>query len=190
MSHARAVVRGAAPASELADWEAVVVDAVGTVIEFWGFKRNQGKVWGLLYLRGRAMTALELQDALDLSKGAVSMVTRELEQWGVVRRLRAPREAAWRFQAETDLMRMVGRVIEERELKVVSQVHAELERAERLAKKTGGVPSDVRERLARMTKLAALLDRAVRTFLQTARLDVGGVVSVLSDAISFRRARR
>ena len=33
-------------------WEALTTDAVGNVIEFWGFKHNQGRVWALLYLRG------------------------------------------------------------------------------------------------------------------------------------------
>ena len=41
-------------------WEAMAIDAVGNVIEFWGFKRNQGRVWALLYLRNEALTAAEL----------------------------------------------------------------------------------------------------------------------------------
>jgi DNA-binding transcriptional regulator GbsR (MarR family) len=173
----------------LAEWEALVVDSVGTVIEFWKFKRNQGRVWALLYLRGRPMTALELQDVLGLSKGAVSMVTRELEQWGVVRRVRGPQDSAWHFQAEIELLKMVGRVIEEREAKVVRQVKADLERAERLARERDDVPPDVLARLTRMKTLAGLIDRAVRGFLHTARLDVGGAAQVLSDALPTRRAR-
>ena len=42
-------------------WEQVAIDAVGNVIEFWGFKRNQGRVWALLYLRDVALTAAELE---------------------------------------------------------------------------------------------------------------------------------
>ena len=44
----------------LLPWEALVVDAVGSVIDFWKFKRNQGRVWALLYLRGRALSAAEI----------------------------------------------------------------------------------------------------------------------------------
>jgi len=47
-------------------WESLVTDAVGAVIEFWGFKQNQGRVWALLYLRGAAMSAQDLQDDLEL----------------------------------------------------------------------------------------------------------------------------
>ena len=64
----------------LAPWEAIAIDAVGNVIEFWGFKRNQGRVWALLYLRGEPLTAGEIERELDLSKGGVSMLLRDLER--------------------------------------------------------------------------------------------------------------
>ena len=60
------------------------MDAVGNVIEFWGFKRNQGRVWALLYLRGEPLTAGEIERELELSKGGVSMLLRDLERWGVI----------------------------------------------------------------------------------------------------------
>ena len=95
-------------------WEVLVVNAVGSVIEFWGFKRNQGRVWALLYLRDQALTAAEIEKELDLSKGGVSMLIRDLERWGVVLRVRTPGDASWRYRAETDLLQMARRVIEER----------------------------------------------------------------------------
>ncbi len=165
----------------LQPWELKVVEAVGTVIEFWGFKRNQGRVWALLYLRGRPLSAIELQEELGLSKGAVSMVTRELEQWGVLKRGRRPGDPVWRFLAETDLMRMVGRVIREREAPMVARVRTELEDAEKKARADKATPRDVLSRIQRMRLMASLVDKALSTFLQTARLDVGGALTVLES---------
>src|SRR5262249_42491036 len=99
----------------LAHWEMIAIDAVGNVIEFWGFKRNQGRVWALLYLRDETLSAATIEKQLALSKGGVSMLLRDLERWGVLRRVRAPGEAAWRYRAETELVRMVTRVVEHRE---------------------------------------------------------------------------
>jgi HTH-type transcriptional regulator, glycine betaine synthesis regulator len=164
----------------LAEWEGLVVDAVGNVIEFWGFKRNQGRVWALLYLRGRPLSAAEIQEELGISKGAVSMVTRELEGWGVVRRARAPADAVWRFIAEVDLMRMIRRVLKERESSLVSRVREDLEHAERLAK-DARVPAEVMQRVKRMRTLAAMMDKALHVFLETARLDVVDAVAVLTE---------
>ncbi|MEO8800416.1 MAG: transcriptional regulator, partial [Polyangiaceae bacterium] len=160
--------RRAGRAGALEPWEALASEAVGSVIGFWNFKRNHGRVWALLYVRDVALTASEIQDTLALSKGAASMITRELEFWGVVRRVRVEDETTWRFEAETDLMAMIGRVLRDREAALVGRVKLDLEDAEKLAQ---GAPPEVRRRLARLTSLAALGDAAIRSFAATARFD-------------------
>lgn len=169
------------PRGQLAEWESLATGAVGTVIEFWGFKANHGRVWAALYLRDKAMSAAELQATLGLSKGAVSMVTRELEGWGVVRRVRPPNSDAWHFEAETDLLKMVGRVISEREARFIERIEHDLEEAERLAARAG-VDKAVLLRLSRMRSLAHRARQAVNAFITTARLDFRGVSDLLVAA--------
>lgn len=173
---------------DLAEWEILAMDAVGNVIEFWGFKRNQGRVWALLFLRDGAMTASELQRVLGLSKGAVSMITRELEHWQVVRRVRGPGESAWRFRANSDLLAMVNRVLELREIEFLSRVRADLEVAEAQAKADPQAGPEVLHRVSQMRTLADVVERAVRAFLRTARLDISGLVGVL-QAVRRRAGR-
>ena len=165
----------------LAPWEAIAVDAVGNVIEFWGFKRNQGRVWALLYLRGEPLTAGEIERELDLSKGGVSMLLRDLERWGVIQRVRPPQDSAWRYAAETDLVRMVTHVIEEREAGFVARIRADLAEARRLAESTSDVPRERLKRLEKMNTLAEHVERALRLFIKTSRLDVSGVLTVFRD---------
>src|SRR5262249_20190757 len=62
--------------------EALVSDIVGRLIEFWGFKRNMGRVWAVLYLSPEPLTAQDLRELLRLSSGAVSMILSELSRWG------------------------------------------------------------------------------------------------------------
>jgi HTH-type transcriptional regulator, glycine betaine synthesis regulator len=152
---------------QLSDWESLAAGAVGTVIEFWGFKANHGRVWALLYLRDKAMSAAELQATLGLSKGAVSMVTRELEQWGVVRRVRPAHSDAWHFEAETDLLKMVGRVVSEREARFIERIEQDLAHAEQLAARAGADRA-VLQRLGRMRSLAHRAGQAVNAFINTA----------------------
>lgn len=163
----------------LLPWESQAVDAVGTAIEFWGFKRNQGRLWALLYLRGRAMAASEIQDELGLSKGAVSMITRELEQWGVLRRVRAGRSRAWHFQAEQDLMAMVARVFQTREKPMVARVQAELAQAETAAQADPATPAPDLDRLARMRAVATLVGQSMELFLSSAQLDLSPAMGAL-----------
>lgn len=177
------------PTARLAQWESVAIEAVGNVIEFWGFKRNQGRVWALLYLRGEQLTAGEIERELDLSKGGVSMLLRDLERWGVVRRVRQPQDGIWRYSAETDLVRMVSRVIEEREAGLVSRVRAELLEAQRIARRSKGVDPERLDRLEKMATLAEHVEKALHLFIRTSKLNIGGVLSVLREDSAVLRKR-
>lgn len=160
-------------------WEGIVCDAVGDVIEFWGFKRNHGRLWALLYLRQEPMSSAQLQLALDLSKGAVSMITRDLEQWEVIRRVRLPQDSIWYFLAEVEFIHMIRKVIHDREGALVSRVSTDLDDAARLARESGDVPGEVLERIGRMRSLAQLIEHALDLFVKTARFDVEKTRDVL-----------
>jgi DNA-binding transcriptional regulator GbsR (MarR family) len=176
--------RGSSAPSEdgpLAPWEDIAVEAVGNVIEFWGFKRNQGRVWALLYLRDQPMSAAVLEKTLRLSKGGVSMLLHDLERWGVLYRVRAAGSASWHYRAETELLKMVLRVIEEREGEFISRVRTDLAEALKLAQQTGKVSRERMDRLKRMTALAEQTEKTLRAFIKTARLDVGSMFNVFRE---------
>jgi DNA-binding transcriptional regulator GbsR (MarR family) len=165
--------------TKLRPWEAIAVDAVGNVIEFWGFKRNQGKVWALLYLRDVALTAAEIESELELSKGGVSMLLRDLERWSVVLRVRNPGDASWRYAAETDFMKMARQVIEEREFSFIARVRADLEEARKAAEADPTAARAQVKRLRQMEVLAEATESAIRLFLRTARFDLTHIFEVL-----------
>jgi DNA-binding transcriptional regulator GbsR (MarR family) len=95
--------------------ELLVIDLIGRLIGFWGFKRNMGRVWAILYLSPEPMHAAELRSVLELSTGAVSMTLSELQRWGVVKKLWVPGERRDYFTAEVQLWKMISRVMAERE---------------------------------------------------------------------------
>lgn len=159
--------------------EVLVSDLVGRLMEFWGFKRNMGRVWGILYLSPGPLSAQNLRDALQLSAGAVSMTLNDLARWGVVKRVWVPGERRDYYAAEVQIWKMVSRVFAEREggeirhaIEALEQALAALE--ERLS---ADEPSE-RERaeLQRMRILALLgVARLGRQLLDslvsTARVD-------------------
>lgn len=168
---------------KLEPWESLVADAVGNVIEFWSFKRSHGMVWALLYLRGRPLDATTIQGDLGLSKGGVSMAVRELEQWGVVRRVRTPGEGIWRYLAETDFLGMIGKVVAEREGALVDSVARDLSRAEAQAQRSEKpADPDALMRLGRMRALADLVSNALRAFLHTASFNVQPLRNTLVES--------
>jgi DNA-binding transcriptional regulator GbsR (MarR family) len=93
-----------------------VADVVGGLMEFWGFRRNMGRLWCVLYLEAGPLSAAELGERLSLSAGAVSMTLNDLAEWGVVKKAWVPGERREYYEPETDIWKMVSRVFREREL--------------------------------------------------------------------------
>jgi DNA-binding transcriptional regulator GbsR (MarR family) len=165
-----------------------VADAVGALMEFWGFKRVMGRVWTLLYLRGDALSASELCDQLSISSGAASMALAELEHWAVVRRIRRPGDRREYFEAETDVWKMISRVLREREL---TQIERTLEVFERVREKLRTLPmpgersrlEEIADRLGKLVDLARVGRGLLVALVQQGRVDVGPLVR-------FARPRR
>ncbi|HVK72722.1 MAG TPA: MarR family transcriptional regulator [Kofleriaceae bacterium] len=125
-----------------------VADAIGILMEAWGFKRNMGRVWALLYLEKVPMSAADLGERLSLSSGAMSMLLAELQQWGVVRKTWVPGERREYFEAETSIWKMVSRVLRERELNWIRAAAESFAGADEvLAEAAAGARGDGAERV-------------------------------------------
>lgn len=171
---------------EISEWEKYAGDAVGNFIEFWGFKHNHGKVWTCLYLRGEPMSSAEIQRTLSLSKGAVSMITRELERWGVIHRVRIETSSSWHFVAEDDLMQMIGRVLKERESDMVARIETDLAKAEEIAKETPDVPEERIERLHRIHAISQKVGESIGTFIESGKIDLFKVADLMKHIQDFK----
>ncbi|MBW2458990.1 MAG: ArsR family transcriptional regulator [Deltaproteobacteria bacterium] len=175
------------PQRELWRSEIVVAEAVGRLMEFWGFKRNMGRVWALLYLSDRPLAARHLQEGLGASVGTVSMTLTELQRWGVVRQAWQKGSRARLYEAETDLWKMITRVLRDRErgeIEVALQdFDGALEHAREQAKSKD--PADrarakvQQKRIAALIKLARLGRSLLDALVTTGRVDVSPLVRFL-----------
>lgn len=153
-----------------------VADAVGALIEAWGFRRNMGRMWAVLYLEDHPLTAADLGDRLGLSTGAVSMLVNELIQWGIIKKTWVVGERREHFEAETSIWKMVSRVFRERELRWIRTAHEAFAEAGR--ELGGGSPAgdDARHqliagRIAGLTQLAEVGAHLLETMLQGEAID-------------------
>ncbi|HTN52187.1 MAG TPA: ArsR family transcriptional regulator, partial [Anaeromyxobacter sp.] len=92
-----------------------VADAVGALMELWGFRRQLGRIWAVLFLSDRPLAAPELCDRLQISTGLLSMSLAELRRWGVARSVEVAGDRKEHYEAETNVWKMVSRVLRERE---------------------------------------------------------------------------
>ena len=187
----------AAPTSfALARAELAASDAVGALMELWGFRRQLGRVWAVLFLSDRPLAAPELCDRLQISTGLLSMSLAELRRWGVVRSVDVPGDRKEHFEAETHVWRMVARVLREREKRAVEAALAAFERAlaevkAALSDVDPGVKTAARFKARRLEQLADLSRAALsvlRVLVDSARADAGPI-KALSDALARKAPR-
>jgi HTH-type transcriptional regulator, glycine betaine synthesis regulator len=153
-----------------------VADAVGALMEAWGFKRNMGRLWALLYLEQRPLSAQDIGDRLALSSGAVSMLLTELQQWSIVKKTWIPGERREHFEAETSIWKMVSRVFRERELRWIEDALTVFEGAQtELAANPAAAPDSARDhldaRIAALTDLARVGSQLLRAVLEGSSID-------------------
>jgi DNA-binding transcriptional regulator GbsR (MarR family) len=184
------------PASALRRADLAAAEAVGALMELWGFRRQLGRVWAVLFLSDRPLAAPELCARLEISTGLLSMSLAELRRWGVVRPVEVPGERKEHYEPETNVWRLVARVLREREKRAVEGALAAFERALHDAR-AALVESDpaVREAArfkARRLELLVDLSRAalnvLRVLVDSARADAGPL-KLLSEALGARTDR-
>ena len=149
-----------------------VADAVGALLEGWGFKRNMGRMWAVLYLEERPLTAGDLGERLKLSTGAVSMLLTEMQEWGAVKKAWVVGERREHYEAETSIWKMVSRVFRERELNWIKTASEAFESS---GKELGGNRDARRkliaERIASLTQLAQVGAHLLETMLEGESVD-------------------
>jgi DNA-binding transcriptional regulator GbsR (MarR family) len=177
----------------LARADLAVADAVGALMELWGFRRQLGRLWAVLFLSNRPLAAPDLCDRLQISTGLLSMSLAELRRWGVVRPVAIPGERKEHFEAETNVWRMVSRVLREREKRAVEEALATFERAlgevrAALSDVDPAVKAAARFRARRLEQLADLSRAALgvlRVLVESARADASPI-KMLSEALARR----
>jgi DNA-binding transcriptional regulator GbsR (MarR family) len=149
-----------------------VADAVGALIEAWGFRRNMGRAWAVLYLEDHPLTAADLGERLGLSTGAVSMLVNELVQWGIIRKTWVVGERREHFEPETSIWKMISRVFRERELRWIRTAHEQFAEAGRELE-AGEDPRHqlIASRVAGLTQLAEIGAHLLETMLQGEAID-------------------
>lgn len=151
-----------------------VADAVGALIESWGFKRNMGRMWAVLYLENRPLNASDLCDRLGLSTGSVSMLLTEMLEWGAVKKAWVVGERREHFEAETSIWKMVSRVFRERELQWIRSASEAFESASQEAPTNddGDERSKfIAERIAGLAQLSQVGAHLIESILQGDTVD-------------------
>jgi len=80
----------------------------------WGFNRTVGQMYGLLMISQEPLSAVQLSEALNISRGNVSMGIKELQSWRLVQVQHKPKDRKEYYSPAGSIWEMAIRVFEER----------------------------------------------------------------------------
>lgn len=159
--------------------ELEAADAIGRLMEFWGFRRHMGRLWTVLYLSPEPMTTADLSETLQLSSSAVSLSLGELVRWGAVRKTWRPGERKDFYEAEGSVWKLLRRVYERRELNLIREATDAFAGAQaKLDQVRTALGADerhrvdyMRKRLSRLVALSKVGERFVRLLVAGRPID-------------------
>src|SRR6202012_4206316 len=128
-----------AKAKFIADW--------GRFGTNWGINRTMGQIHALLLVSPDNLSADEVMEQLNISRGNANMNLRELMDWGLVQKVIVPGERKEFFTAEKDIWKVACQIVKERKKR-------ELDLMIPVLKELSSVEGDRR-------------DKAVKTFTDT-----------------------
>lgn len=80
----------------------------------WGINRTMAQIHALLLVAPEPLSADEIMEQLQISRGNANMNIRDLMTWGIVEKVLKPGERREYFTAEKDIWKVAMRIIKER----------------------------------------------------------------------------
>lgn len=84
----------------------------------WGVQRSVAEVHALLFIAGEPLSAEDIMERLSISRGSVSTTLKQLDEWGLVQRVRIKDRSERReyHQAEQDVWKLFYTILRARKL--------------------------------------------------------------------------
>lgn len=123
----------------------------------WGVNRSVAQIHALLYLADHPLHAEQIVNHLHLARSNVSTALKELQGYGIVRRVHVENDRRDHFVAESDLWEMLLRITAERKRREIDPTIALLrELSDRLATDPDA-PPHLKQRIGRLHEFMGTL---------------------------------
>jgi HTH-type transcriptional regulator, glycine betaine synthesis regulator len=145
-----------------------VADAAGRMVANLGYDPHVGAAWIVLYLAGEPLSADEVARTLGIKRGAAREHLRQLRAIEAARRVQQKGDLRDRFEAETDLWRVITNVLRQREIPLLDDTITRMRRARDQIRDAAASPNARVEkvqldRIERLLALGLLGRTAMRT---------------------------
>jgi len=149
----------------ISEWELAVLDVFVRAAAMFGFRKSVALVYGVLYCSREPISAQEIQERLQISRGSTVEALLFLRRLGAARVCLKIGERRDYFTAETDLKKFVQGFLNEILVPALEKADIRLAQAEESVGKNSAVPAvDVafaRSRVAELTLWKSRLTEAL-----------------------------
>ncbi len=183
-------------AETIAEVQDRFVNEWGDLVTVWGLNKTMGQIHALLYITGQELTADEIMERLNISRGNVSMNLRALMSWGVIHRQYRKGDRKQYFVAEEDPWRWFKNVVRERRKREVEPIIEAFTdtlahlpppapangRTDEPVAGTAETPTtaELRARLEQMRDFVEVFNRGIDMFLRFSRDDFNELMELLA----------
>jgi len=148
------------------------VDALGTFIKYWGFRKLDGQIWCLLYLSKEALQPSEMASYLGVSKASITISVKELLEYSVIEERPVSGQKRSAYASSGDIAEVVRGVLRKRERAILWRIDAACRDLKAEKNKSHRSFKISEEKLKSLTKM----NQAAQIFLE----DLVGENSLLS----------
>ena len=110
-----------------------IVDGIGSFIEYWGFRKIHGRIWGLLYLSTRPLSTPEVVQKLGVSKALASGAINELLDHNLIERVGQVKFGGITYEVTKSPAQVVREIIQQRELVLLDQIESHLSELDKMS---------------------------------------------------------
>lgn len=151
----------------------------------WGVNRSIAQIHALLYLSPRPLMAEEIAETLALARSNVSNSIRQLQVWGLIRRVPVLGDRRDFFEAETDVWAMAAKIAAVRKEREIDPALRALEACVAAADADRTMDPEARRRLTEMRAFTENMSNWYEQVTKIPRPKLMSLIRLGSKIINF-----
>ncbi len=102
----------------------VLAGQIGNFIQYWGFRKIEGRLWTYIFLSNRPLKADELMAHTKISKAMFSLAVNELLKYDVIEKAFPLRERGQAYRPNLNVMEVINNVFKAREKRMIVKIES------------------------------------------------------------------
>ncbi len=158
----------------------VLADQIGNFIQYWGFRKIEGRLWTYIFLSKRPLKAGELMAHTKISKAMFSLAVNELLKYDVIEKAFPSKERGQAYRPNLNVMEVINNVFKAREKRMIVKIESSYQSVKK-NKRTTQAENLNRERLLFLGEMISSANLLLDSFVAMQPID-GSLFKLIQQA--------